>query len=244
MSGYHFLAPAGARESGAAWRAGSTPRWLLAAALAVTACASSPAPGVTTLASAWPTATPDSYDDVYQRWTRRGEDFNELVQTVSLSATLHTAEFRAAYLHERARRLLMTSDEEAALAEAEKRALNESWEVELLVATAKPDWNDLHKAARPATGQPDRAGTPGSMWRLALVGDDEREVTPISVLEDRRHREDVQAYFPDMKPFYHAYVVRFPRATADGRQLVGERGKLALKVGSPVGRVKLEWSPR
>jgi hypothetical protein len=209
--------------------------WLAAAAALAGACASATAP--VPLSATWPERVAGAYDDVYQRWTRRGEDRAELVQTVTVSATLQSAEFRAAYVHERARRLQLPPDEEQRLADAERHALAEGWEVELLVATAKPDWNDLRKHDKPKDGK-------GSMWRLALVGDGGREVEPLSVKEDRRHRDDVGAYFPDLQPFFQAYVVRFPRTTADGRALVGDGGRLALKVGGALGQVELVWSAR
>jgi hypothetical protein len=95
------------------------------------------------------------------------------------------------------------------------------------MATARPEWNDLRKGAQ-------------SMWRLALATDDGREVLPIEVREDRRRREEIAAYYRDARPFYSTYVVRFPRATPDGRPVAGKR--LTLKIGSALGATELSWS--
>jgi hypothetical protein len=207
----------------------------LCAALAGCGHASTgPAP----LGAPWPEHAA-SYDDAYHRWTRSDEDRTELIQTLSVSATLFAPEFRAAYLRERARRLGIPADEEARLAADERRAADETWEVELLVATAKPEWNDLRKWGKE---KPD--GRVGSMWRLSLVGDGGRSVGPVSVKEDRRHREDVAYYFPELRQFYQAYSVRFPKTASDGQPLLatGGSGKLALIVGGSQGHVELVWT--
>jgi hypothetical protein len=180
----------------------------------------------------WPKAIMP-YPSEYERWTRRGLDRNDLIQTLTVSATLHAAEFRAAYAHERARRLALSAEEEAQITAEERKAAGDAWEIELLVATAKPEWQDF---ARIGAGK-----QPGSMWRVVLVGDDGREVTPSSVRQDKRHREDIHAYYPDLMAFFQPYVVRFPKATPDGRPLVAGKGTLALKVGGSVGQVTLTW---
>lgn len=185
------------------------------------------------LGDGWPT-TILPYPSEYERWTRRATNRNDLIQTVIVSATLHGAEFRAAYTHERARRLALGPDEEARLAADEQKAAVDGWEIELLVATAKPEWQDF---TRLGSDKP-----PGSMWRVVLVGDDGREVAPTSVKQDKRHRDDIHAYYPDLIPFFQPYVVRFPKATPDGRPLVAGRGSLALKVGASIGQVTLTWA--
>jgi hypothetical protein len=120
--------------------------------------------------------------------------------------------------------------ERGELVETQRKELAEAWEVELVVATARIEWNDFGKGPR-------------SMWRLTLVGDDGREVLPISVKLDRRSREELGVYYPAMKPFYKAYVVRFPRVATDGKPLVRDGSpKIQLKIGSGMGGILLEWS--
>ena len=185
------------------------------------------------LGDGWPSTTLP-YSTEYERWTRRGTDWNDLIQTVTVSATLHAAEFRAAYARERARRLVLSAEDEAQLVAAEQKAVGDGWEIELLVATAKPDWQDF---SRIGSGK-----TPGSMWRVVLVGDDGREVAPTSIKQDKRHRDDIHTYYADLMPFFQPYVVRFPKATPDGRPLVAGKGTLALKIGASIGQVTLSWT--
>lgn len=191
----------------------------------LSSCASSPPPRVV-LDVGWPQTAP-AYDDAHDRWTRRGGHSADWVRVFDAAATLKSPEWRAAFVRERARRQKLGAEAEAALAAEERAAAEKEWEVELVIATAKPEWNDLHKGAQ-------------SMWRLALATADGREVLPVEVREDRRRREEIAAYFPDAKPFYSAYVVKFPRATPDGRPLDGKR--LTLKIGSALGATELVWS--
>ena len=193
------------------------------------ACASTPPP--VSLAGNWPQAA-GRYDEAYERWTRRGKDEVDLVQTVAVSATLLAPEFRAAYARERAVRLGLSADEEAQLVAAERSASDEGWEVELLVATSFPVLNDLKKQDKK-----------GSLWHIALISDDGRQVTPTSVKLDKRQRDDVARYFPDLEPFYLPYRITFPRASADGRPLVGPEAKrLSLEIASALGKVVLVWA--
>ena len=211
-------------------RRGATMRLLVFLLLA--ACAPAQLQTVP-LGDRWPT-TILSYPTEYERWTRRAFDRYDLVQTLTVSATLHGAEFRAAYTRERARRLALSAEDEARLTADEQKAAVDGWEIELLVATAKPEWQDFTRIGS--------AKMPGSMWHVALIGDDGREVAPTSVKQDKRHRDDIHAYYPDLMPFFQPYVVRFPKATPDGRPLIAGKGNLALKVGASVGQVTLTWS--
>ncbi len=183
------------------------------------------APARVNLAETWP-AQASSWDDARARWTRRAAHSDDWTRVIHAAATLQSSEWRAAYTRERARRLRLPPAEEAALLEAQKQAAAEVWEVELIVATSKPDWNDFRKGKL-------------SMWRVALAGDGDREVLPISITEDRRPRPEIAAYFPDLQPFYQAYIVKFPKVTPDGQPIAGKR--LALKISGPLGAIEMVW---
>jgi hypothetical protein len=200
----------------------------VAVLLVVAGCAG--APQTVPLAGGWPPKV-SGYDAAYERWTRRGADYSELLQTLSVSATLQAPDFRAAYAAERSRRLSLTPEEQARLVEAEHAAGDQIWEVQLLMATARPDWNDLRKYDKHV-----------SMWRLALVADDGREVAPLSVREDKRVRGEIEGWFPDLTNFFQPYIVRFPKNAADGRPLVGPGTKhLMFRIDGSRGRVQLVW---
>lgn len=203
-------------------------RFMPLLALAVLAGCATTTPKVQ-LAEAWPETVTD-YGDAYNKWTRHANHMEEWVQIIDAYATLESTEFRAAQAHEWARRALLPEDDAAKYAAAERADAAEAWQVELVVSTAKYEWNDFRKL---------KAGH--SMWRVALVGDDGREVLPISIVEDKREREAIRAWFPGMTPFHSAYVIRFPKLGSDGKPLVHDGARLVLKIGGPLASVEMSW---
>lgn len=205
---------------------------LLAVAIACSAAATLVACGAATRVSlddTWPETYP-SYGAAHERWTRHDRLLNGLDFVVDVYATLKAPEFRAAYVKKRGDRMLLPAGERNATLQAERAAASEVWELELLVATGRTEWNDLQKGAK-------------SMWRLALVGDDGREVLATAIKPDRRTGEELGVYYRHMSPFYRAYVVTFPKLAPDGKPLVSnDSPRLALKMGSGLGGLELVWS--
>ena len=198
------------------------------AAAALCACAATATP--VKLEGSWPDK-PADYPDAYEKWTRHAKHSADMTQVIDASATLATPEWRVAYAAERARRTDLPKADADALVAEERASAEAGWEIELIVATAKPAWNDFHKPGK-------------TMWRLALVGDEGREVLPESVKEDKRPRAVIEQYFPDLGPFHRAYLLRFPRNAADGRPLVaGDASRLALKIGSALVKIEMSWGP-
>ncbi len=208
---------------------GNMLRTLLLAAVVTLAVGCASGPPSVELSNTWPDA-PRDYDGALARWTRKGVIHNGLDHVLTVSATALSADFRAAYVAERARRLDMPEGERTALAASEKTAGSDVIEFEVLIATNRNDWNDLGKYPR-------------SMWRIALVGDDGREVLPTKIVADKRVRAEVEQWFPDLGPFYKPYVVTFPRVAADGQPILGGSSKrMTLELASALGRTRLVWS--
>ena len=201
------------------------------AGLLLLLCASACAAGTRSavnVAGGWPEA-PAPNDAAHARWTRPDKANADFVQAIDAFATLETPEWRAAYAAERAKRLALPPEEARKLADDERAAGEKAWEVELLVSTYKPAWNDLNKPVR-------------SMWRVALAGDEGREVVATTIREDKRPREVLAQYFPDITEFHRAYIVTFPKMTTEGAPLVtGDGSRLVLKVSSAVARVEMVW---
>ena len=207
-------------------RYSTTTRALAVVLLLAAACASSGGP--VDLSGAWP-ESPGDYQAAHARWTRKQSIHNGLDHVMTVAATALAPDFRAAYAAERARRLDMSAEERDALIAAEKTAAADTIEFEVLLATNRADWNDLGKFPR-------------SMWRVALVGDDGREVLPTKIVADRRVRAEIEQWFPDLGAFYKPYVVTFPRVAADGKPILSEGSKrMVLELGSAVGKTRLVW---
>ena len=194
-------------------------RLAIAWALVIASCAGAP-PRVD-LGAGWPDPAPD-YRAAHARWTRRGGHSDDWTRVVDVAATLKSPEWRAAYVRERSRRLRLGPDAQAELAASQRATDQAGIDVQLLVATARGDWNDLRKGKE-------------SMWRLTLVAGG-REVAPTAIREDRRPRAEIAAWFPDLRPFYTAYQVTFPDVIDEGTTQV------TLRMASSVGAVELTWS--
>lgn len=181
------------------------------------------------IADEWPERAP-RYAATHDRWTRHARIVNGLDYVADLYATLESAEYRAAYVEKRAKLALLPEADRAAMIEEQKKLAAETWQVEVLLATGRTEWNDLQKNAH-------------SMWRISLVGDDGREALPTSIKPDRRTNEELEVYFRQKTPFYRAYVITFPKLAPDGKPLVEGNGTLKMKMGSGLGGVLLTWAP-
>jgi hypothetical protein len=176
----------------------------------------------------WPDEPPP-YAEAYKRWTRSGVVWKRMSRVIDVHATLASFEYRAAYLAELARRVGMSEGEHARLAVLSRDEATKVWQVTLQFAVGDIDWDDLTRDDR-------------SMWRIALVGDEGREVLPVSIKQDRRPRAELEAWYPDLGHFHAVYLVTFPAQAPDGRPLVGPDAKrIALRIGSSLARVELVW---
>ena len=96
-------------------------------------------------------------------------------------------------------------------------------------AAGRHDWNDLAK-------------WPKSLWRVSLAGKGGRQVLPVKIVVDKRTPAELRSWFPDHGPFHKAYVVTFPRASADGTPIVpADAEAMTLTVASALGGVELSW---
>lgn len=191
----------------------------------VAACSAAPRP--VTLTEQWP-ASPRAYSDANRDWTRSGERHRGFDKVLEVDATFKSPEWRAAYVAERAKRERLPADAHAELLASEQQEANDYYDVQLIVATYDERENDLQKGER-------------SVWRLALIDDQGRQVTPISIKRDRRPAEIVRAYFPAMNPLAQAYIARFPK---DAGLLREGASKFTLRMSSARGAVELVWPAR
>lgn len=192
----------------------------------LTACGASAPPRVH-VGAPWPDKASD-YAAAHRAWTRHDGHSADWTRVIDVYATLESAEFRAAYAHERAQRLKLGAQAEADLIAAQRAAADGPIEVVLVVMTAQPNWNDLDKLK-------------DSIWRVTLADAEGHEVEPTKTIKDRRPRAEIASWFSDFQPFYTAYTATFPRTTADGKNLL-ESKQLTLKIAGGMGTVEMIWS--
>lgn len=194
---------------------------------AMVAACSAAAPEPVTLTEQWP-ASPRPYSEANRDWTRSAELYRGFDKLLEVHATFKSPEWRAAHVAERAKRERLPPDAHAELLASEQQEAKDYYDVQLIVATYDERENDLQKGER-------------SVWRLALIDDQGKQVTPISIKRDRRPAEIVGAYFPAMNALAQAYIARFPKDVA----LLNEgASKFTLRMSSARGAVELVWPAR
>jgi hypothetical protein len=203
-------------------------RLLLAILLA--GCASSPKVVVSLdPPAAQPTAK--DYVNLLKRWTRHGHIIADFDEALSVDATLHSPEFRAAYA-EKFIDVYKLSPDDAARKRAELAAqIANIWEIHLNTAGHTWEVNEMLPSKK--------------QWRLQLVDDKGRAVESSEVKLVRDRIEVEQEFYPQAGIFTRAWNVRFPRLMPDGSPLVGPDTKsLTLRIAGPKGSVDLVWRLR
>ena len=197
----------------------------------VSGCAHTP-PAIH-LTSEWP-AQPGDYQEVTRAWTRSGSlrsgpaSHNDYLieQTLEVTATLESPEWRAAYVDFMAHQNHLPPDAIQALADEQKKDAADHYEVELMVATYHRRANDLQKGDR-------------SIWRVALADDAGHQIIAGEIQRDRRPRSEIAAQFPSLTDFEEPYVARFPH-TID--LLHPGARRISLRMSSAQGGVELVWN--
>jgi hypothetical protein len=143
-------------------------------------------------------------------------------------ATYCSWDFRAAYVARYAELYKLPAAEVSRLREAALAAARAEHEFRFSAVTGDVAWNDF--------------ASPRTVWRLSLVGSDGRELSPLSVEQDRTRPVLRSAFYPTQELFAHAYVARFPRRFADGSDLLaGGANGFTLRLAGPRGSVDLRW---
>jgi hypothetical protein len=197
---------------------------LLAGALWLGGCA---AP-VVSLAPPQSVPALGDYGAVLQRWTRHGNIRADFDEVLSVDATLFGPEMRAAHTARWCDRYRLTgSDAEQVRDKAAERDAT-AWE--LHIESASHAFNgDTLKGAR-------------SVWRISLVDESGRSVTPseVTLLHDTLETNSV--FYPHATSFTRAWTLRFPKLASDGAPLVGPRSSsVTLRIAGPQGSTDLVW---
>lgn len=169
---------------------------------------------------------PVDYRGALARWTRSDEIYSGLHSVLFVHATLHSPDFRRAFLlrhpdvygpgSEEAGRLLLTGPE------AELHH-----ELFMSVSTSKPTWNDFQQES--------------SIWRITLHGDDGEPVDgEVRLIKTTANLRVIYPYITD---FARTYALRFPLKTVSGRPVLSPATRrLVLRIASALGEAELVWA--
>jgi hypothetical protein len=175
----------------------------------------------------------EDYERVRDRWTRSGQIVlaKTLDTTLHVDATLYAPEFVGAYVAKNAQLFRLSSQDRAQL---ERRLDDETARGYVFfvgASTSDSRWNDFERKP--------------SVWHIALVNDQQEQVTPAELKPEREITPTIMELFPYVGDFYRAYTLRFPKQASGGWPLLrSETQRLALRFSGPLGQMDLEWRLR
>ncbi|MBA3458104.1 MAG: hypothetical protein H0T42_33790 [Deltaproteobacteria bacterium] len=173
----------------------------------------------------WP-ARVEKYDDVVDKWTRRGTLRGGYQEVLELAATLKSPEWRAAHASRDAdNRGLQGEARTQLLAQAQAAAAG-PYELQVMVTTWDRRENDLDRGAK-------------SVWKIVLLDEQGMEVAPLEIVKDKRPAFVVRAEYPALGDFAQSYVARFPR---EAKILGPDVKRVRLRISSSRGGLELIWN--
>ena len=168
------------------------------------------------------------YFDEVKRWTRHGHLLADFDETLTVDATLHSPEFRAAYTEKWIAVYLLNADESARMRAQLNGQIADVWELHVETAAHVFEIADLSSKK--------------SVWRLTLLDDQGRAVQPLSIEPVKQRTETNSAFYPYANLFSRPWTIKFPRNLADGTPLVNPATRwLTFRLAGPQGFVDLVW---
>ncbi len=168
------------------------------------------------------------YGRVRDAWTRKDRAYEQFESRIFACATYRSLAFRAAETAFLAREQHWPATQRAARWQEEQADHAQAHEFVLAVFTHQWAWNDFAES--------------DSVWKIWLETDPDTRVAPLSVVRAPGRRAELEALYPCVRPFYEAYVVRFPVTTAAGQPLFGPGLRaFTLRIAGVRGQVAMTW---
>ena len=170
------------------------------------------------------------YVDELKKWTRSGHLRNDFDEALTVNATFRSPEFRAAYAEKWVTTYRMGPDDAARTRERLRSEAGDMWEFHIESSAHRWEINDFSSKK--------------SVWRVALVDDQGREVTAKAIIATTAHRELEMEFYPYANIFSRGWTLRFPKTLR--RRLAAWSGPqtrtLTLRISGPIGSIDLVWS--
>jgi hypothetical protein len=191
-------------------------------------------PGPVSMAEPRATPNPKDYRAIQKHWTRHGHVTEDFDEALTVDATLQGPEMRAAYI-EKWISVYKLGPDEAARARAQLTAeVADVWEVNLQSSSHTIDLDNFSPAKK--------------LWRISLLDDRGRSVSPTEIKLVRDRIEVIDAFFPFpgqktyVGTFTRSWRLHFPKQHVDGQPLIGpETKRVILRIAGPQGSTDLVW---
>ena len=158
-----------------------------------------------------------------RKWTREQTAYSEFETKFHISATYRSDDFNRAYQKEQARLLQLGDDDRIRRETILRQSDGEFSEFLFYAYTAEASANDF--------------GLLQSMWRVFLLDEQGRQITPLEIRRIDRDKVTplIETFFPYVKKYYgYCYHLKFPRQSTKSVRLV---------FVSYLGKIELDWKP-
>jgi hypothetical protein len=173
---------------------------------------------------------PSDYQSVLKRWTRDRTlmDFAQLSDRLTVTATYESWDFRWAYVIRYAADYRLTVEQRRDLMERTLRQTEDDHEFFVALYGSNWRWTDLSR--------------PTSAWVVRLVDDQGSETAPSKIESIVKPGAIERVYFPYTNVWRHAFRIRFPRHTGDGRPTIAVNARwFGLRFAGAEGNEELRW---
>jgi hypothetical protein len=170
------------------------------------------------------------YPSVLKRWTREESLilFSDLEDKLTVTATYESWDFRWAYVIRYAADYRLTIEQRRELLERTLRETEDTHEFYVALYGTKWRWADLSR--------------PTSAWIVRLIDDQGSETAPAKIEPIVKPGPIEYRYFPYTTVWRHAFRIRFPRQTNDGRPTIAANAKwFGLRFAGAEGNEELHW---
>ena len=170
------------------------------------------------------------YTPVLKRWTREQSliTFSDLEDKLTVTATYESWDFRWAYVVRYAADYRLTIDQRRELLERTLHETEDTHEFYVALFGTKWRWSDLSR--------------PTSAWIVRLIDDHGSETAPAKIDPIVKPGPIEYRYFPYTTVWRHAFRIRFPRQTPDGRPTIAQNARwFGLRFAGAEGNEELHW---
>jgi hypothetical protein len=168
------------------------------------------------------------YVEMLKRWTRHGHSISDFDEALTVDATMHSPEFRAAYAEKWIDVYKLAPDEAARTRVDLNGQIANVWEFHFNTSGHTWEVNEMLPSKK--------------QWVLQLLDDKGRAVEASFVKQVRDRIEVEQAFYPQAGIFTRAWTVQFPRNLPDGTPLVNtDTRSITLRIAGPKGDIDLIW---
>ena len=168
------------------------------------------------------------YVDELKLWSRHCHIISDFDEALTADATMHAPEFQDAFAAKWIDLYRLSTDDAAKKRAQLVSEIADVWEFHLETQTHFYTINDFTQGR--------------GIWRVTLVDDRGRALTPADARQTLLKREVDVALYPYAGIFTTGWRLRFSRALPDGQPFVDEQTRwIALRIAGPPGSCDLKW---